>query len=174
MAEVERFDIRTNTERHREEMVRDDLGGWVRYSDYEQAEKRGAEIAAKAVEAEWEKCAEDHVSKVEATKRLNEAIEAERARLAHGGEPDISPGGVIAAEPDGTITLDDGITTWNPARATAFLCDQAIQKERERLLNALRDEADKRASDHRPWNEHDQGFIAAYQYLAALQGDNDA
>jgi predicted RNA-binding Zn-ribbon protein involved in translation (DUF1610 family) len=36
-------------------------------------------------------------------------------------EPDISPGDVIAAEPDGAIVLDDGITTWNPARAVAFL-----------------------------------------------------
>lgn len=35
--------------------------------------------------------------------------------------PDESPGAVIAAEPDGTIVLDDGITTWNPRRAKAFL-----------------------------------------------------
>lgn len=35
--------------------------------------------------------------------------------------PDWSPGDVIAAEEDGTITLDDGITTWNPERARAFL-----------------------------------------------------
>jgi len=39
---------------------------------------------------------------------------------AAGRYPDDSPGDVIAAEPDGTITLDDGITTWNPIRAAAF------------------------------------------------------
>lgn len=52
-------------------------------------------------------------------------LEAQIERLKHGGEPDISPGDVIDAKPDGTITLDDGITTWNPARATAFLIEQA-------------------------------------------------
>ncbi len=35
--------------------------------------------------------------------------------------PDWSPGDVIAAYEDGTIVLDDGITTWNPARAQAFV-----------------------------------------------------
>jgi hypothetical protein len=80
------------------------------------------------------------------------AVEAERQRLAHGGEPDISPGDVIAAEPDGTITLDDGITTWNPARATAFLIDQAIQKERERLRGAVGDLAGLLA-ELREWRE---------------------
>jgi hypothetical protein len=38
-----------------------------------------------------------------------------------GRYPDDSPGDVIAAEADGTIFLDDGITTWNPLRALAFL-----------------------------------------------------
>jgi len=34
---------------------------------------------------------------------------------------DWSAGDVIAAYEDGTIVLDDGITTWNPIRARAFL-----------------------------------------------------
>jgi hypothetical protein len=38
-----------------------------------------------------------------------------------GRYPDDSPGDVIAASFDGTIFLDDGITTWNPLRALAFL-----------------------------------------------------
>jgi hypothetical protein len=36
-------------------------------------------------------------------------------------EFDWSPGDVIHAEPDGTIVLDDGITTFNPVRARAHL-----------------------------------------------------
>jgi hypothetical protein len=43
VGDVERFDIRTNTERHREEMVADGMGGWVRYSDYEKAREEGRE-----------------------------------------------------------------------------------------------------------------------------------
>jgi hypothetical protein len=34
---------------------------------------------------------------------------------------DWSAGEVIAAYEDGTIVLDDGITTWNPERAKIFL-----------------------------------------------------
>jgi hypothetical protein len=44
--------------------------------------------------------------------------------------PDVSPGDVISAEPDGTIVLDDGITTWNPARACSFLLAQLERRER--------------------------------------------
>lgn len=54
----------------------------------------------------------------------NERLRAELERwLAwSGGQyPDDSPGDVIAAEADGTIVLDDAITTWNPLRALAFL-----------------------------------------------------
>lgn len=42
--------------------------------------------------------------------------------------PDWSIGDVIHAEEDGTIVLDDGITTWNPIRAKVFL-----DKEKKRL-----------------------------------------
>lgn len=45
-----------------------------------------------------------------------------------GKYPDDSPGDVIAAESDGTITLDDGITTWNPLRALGWY---AAAKEKE-------------------------------------------
>ncbi len=37
-----------------------------------------------------------------------------------GRYPDDSPGDVIAAYADGTITLDDAIVTWNPLRALDF------------------------------------------------------
>ncbi len=37
-----------------------------------------------------------------------------------GDYPDDSPGDVISANMDGTIVLDDGITTWNPLRALAW------------------------------------------------------
>lgn len=35
--------------------------------------------------------------------------------------PDWSPGDVIWADEEGNIMLDDGIETWNPARAKWFL-----------------------------------------------------
>jgi len=35
--------------------------------------------------------------------------------------PDWSIGDVIGAWMDGTIVLDDGLTTWNPERAREFL-----------------------------------------------------
>jgi hypothetical protein len=38
-----------------------------------------------------------------------------------GHYPDNSPGDVIAAYADGTIVLDDSVTTWNPLRALAFV-----------------------------------------------------
>lgn len=62
--------------------------------------------------------------------------------------PDDSPGDVIAAESDGTIILDDGVTTWNPARATAFLVAQAQRKTRERLLGDEAMEAAEGAQNH--------------------------
>lgn len=42
-------------------------------------------------------------------------------RDEHMKIPDWSEGDVIAAYDDGTIVLDDGITTWNPERAREFL-----------------------------------------------------
>lgn len=65
-------------------------------------------------------------------------VAAKEQELAHG-MPDDSPGDVIGAEPDGTIILDDGITTWNPARATAFLL--AAKDERIAELETVRDAA---------------------------------
>lgn len=51
--------------------------------------------------------------------------EWERGRPDMDPEPEMaydwSPGDVIAAYPDGTIILDDGITTYNPERARQFL-----------------------------------------------------
>jgi hypothetical protein len=55
-----------------------------------------------------------------------------------GQYPDESPGDVISAEPDGTIVLDDGITTWNPRRAAAFFAARAA--DRQQLRDALRQE----------------------------------
>jgi hypothetical protein len=48
--------------------------------------------------------------------------------------PDLSPGDVIAAYQDGTIVLDDGITTWNMERARQFAAvhgwsDQGVSEE---------------------------------------------
>lgn len=62
---------------------------------------------------------------------LREAKEALGAWLAwSGGDyPDDSPGDVIAYERDGTITLDDGITTWNPLRALAAAAKRAEAAE---------------------------------------------
>jgi hypothetical protein len=40
-----------------------------------------------------------------------------------GRYPDDSPGDVIHATRDGTIVLDDGVTTWNPLRALAWYAD---------------------------------------------------
>jgi hypothetical protein len=57
----------------------------------------------------------------------NDQAQAEKiatAVMASAFAPDVSPGDVISAEPDGTIVLDDGITTWNPARACEFLLAQ--------------------------------------------------
>lgn len=52
---------------------------------------------------------------------------------------DTSPGDVIAAYKDGTIVLDDGITTWNPERALAYY-DARIAEltaENKRIETAL-------------------------------------
>ena len=58
---------------------------------------------------------------------------------ADGRYPDDSPGDVIAAEPDGTIILDDSITTWNPIRALAFVAAraEAAEAENKKLREAL-------------------------------------
>lgn len=38
--------------------------------------------------------------------------------------PDESPGDVVWADENGTIVLDDGVTTWNPRRAREFLVQE--------------------------------------------------
>ena len=53
------------------------------------------------------------------------------------GMPDDSPGDVIHAEPDGTIVLDDGITTWNPRRAHAWLLREGVRSDRERIRQRI-------------------------------------
>jgi hypothetical protein len=52
----------------------------------------------------------------------------EKELKAPGPQPDFSPGDVISAEKDGTIVLDDGITTWNPTRACEFLLQAETAK----------------------------------------------
>ena len=53
------------------------------------------------------------------------AAEIERWEAWSGGEyPDDSPGDVIHAEYDGTIILDDAVTTWNPLRALEWFKKQ--------------------------------------------------
>jgi hypothetical protein len=49
-----------------------------------------------------------------------------------GRYPDDSPGDVISASTDGTIVLDDGITTWDPIRATEYFKGQVDALEVER------------------------------------------
>ncbi len=59
-----------------------------------------------------------------ATRNMLNAIDAAGGDIDLALEqamPDSSPGDVIAAYDDGTIILDDGITTWNPERAEAFV-----------------------------------------------------
>ena len=69
---------------------------------------------------------------VRAAVRRAEAAERElRLWLAWSNDqrPDHSPGDVIAAELDGTIILDDGITTWNPLRSGEFFNARAVAAE---------------------------------------------
>lgn len=110
-----------------------------------------------------------------------EKLRAQVERLKHGGEPDISPGDVIAAEPDGTIVLDDGITTWNPSRATGFL----IAYERQRAAKAeaqlakvreLRDELDAKARDRRWVSDYRMALGRIVERIDAVLGEeeNDA
>jgi hypothetical protein len=63
-------------------------------------------------------------------RRTQTALEAWLA-WSGGQYPDESPGDVIHALSDGTIVLDDGITTWNPLRALTWI-------ERRREDNAAR------------------------------------
>lgn len=69
--------------------------------------------------------------------RLDALLAEEERWLAWSGGnyPDDSPGDVIHAEKDGTITLDDGITTWNPLRALAhtFADVERLTAERDKL-----------------------------------------
>jgi hypothetical protein len=55
--------------------------------------------------------------------------------LAWSGDsyPDDSPGDVISAEADGTVILDDSVTTWNPLRALEWYADrlEAVEKKLE-------------------------------------------
>jgi hypothetical protein len=52
---------------------------------------------------------------------VTEHPDAERWLEWSGGRyPDDSPGDVILAYSDGTIILDDGVTTWNPLRALVW------------------------------------------------------
>src|SRR5262252_2884329 len=76
-----------------------------------------------------------------------ELVESAYSHVSHGGPtmadaekwlkdakqalaPDWSPGDVIAAYPDGTIVLDDGITTWNLERAQKFLAASRVAEPR--------------------------------------------
>lgn len=54
--------------------------------------------------------------------RRQDKVEAEQFQRGIDEQiPDSSPGDVIAAYRDGTIVLDDGITTYNPERARRFI-----------------------------------------------------
>lgn len=51
--------------------------------------------------------------------------------------PDESPGDVIAAYADGTIILDDGITTWNPRRAEEFMAKRNTSRPSMEEIDCL-------------------------------------
>jgi transposase-like protein/phosphohistidine swiveling domain-containing protein len=61
------------------------------------------------------------------------------------GGGDISPGDVIAATPDGTIVLDDGITTFNPERAYQWLKENGRDEEAAILAGRMSRGAHKEA-----------------------------
>ena len=64
-------------------------------------------------------------------------------RWSGGTPPDLSPGDVIAAWKDGSIALDDGITTWNPLRALDFLAaGGTLQREQNAELSDRKETSD--------------------------------
>ena len=72
-------------------------------------------------------------------------VEAEREvgkwlAWSNGQQPDDSTGDVIAAYDDGTIILDDSITTWNPLRALKFMrsARDAAEAEHDRYAAEAR------------------------------------
>jgi phosphohistidine swiveling domain-containing protein len=56
---------------------------------------------------------------------------------------DVSPGDVIAAYPDGTVVLDDGITTHNMQKAQAFAQQHGWSKQQEPTGAAIRQGLDE-------------------------------
>ena len=64
--------------------------------------------------------------------------EAKWLTWSGGKYPDDSTGDVIAAYNDGTIVLDDSLTTWNPLRALKFICADR-ESLRTRLAEAERE-----------------------------------
>lgn len=58
-----------------------------------------------------------------------------------GQYPDASPGDVIHAQADGTITLDDAITTWEPLRALKWYAAELerVTQERDYFQSRLSD-----------------------------------
>lgn len=61
---------------------------------------------------------------------------------------DVSPGDVIAAWEDGTIMLDDGVTTYNPLRALRFFVRRSEELAQE--VTALRLEVERIKYRHGP------------------------
>lgn len=101
-----------------------------------------------------EELAEEVRKLTEASEALSKrALENEsevRQWLAWSGDryPDDSTGDVVSADPDGTIEFDDGVTTWNPLRAAAWLAE--IESRMDAALEAelgSRPEADGAAAE---------------------------
>jgi hypothetical protein len=75
-----------------------------------------------------------------------------------GRYPDDSPGDVIQAQSDGTITLDDGITTWNPLKALAWFKAELEQAKAEvvrlsRNLVATHEHLEQAERERDEWKE---------------------
>jgi hypothetical protein len=96
-------------------------------------------------------------------------LEKERDEWKGRTEPDTSPGDVIAAYPDGVIVLDDGITTWNPTRAVAFLLADSERRANRAgaALREAREELERRA-------EEAEVEAAQYTGLPSVTERNDA
>ena len=99
-------------------------------------------------------------------RRAEEAERAEELWLSwsDGRYPDDSAGDVIAADVDGTIVLDDAITTWNPLRALAFK-----QAEMDRLRAAAEMDRLRAAAVHLVDCYHRESEDALINAIIALR-----
>jgi len=133
-------------------------------------ERPGVEVLPDGTEIDWKGDATYAVEQMQAWREKAEQA-AERAaneltrwiEWSDGNYPDDSPGDVISADPDGTIVLDDGITTWNPKRASAWFAERANELEHDnRNLRDLYSAADSVAAElERRRNDAERDYVTA-------------